>query len=74
MMFRTASLALLPLLSSASQSSYVYEAGASNGPENWGSLTGYDNNECNGQSNSPIAIETDVCTTYGDYVFSVSQR
>ena len=37
-----------------------------------GLLTDIPNNECNGNKQSPIAIETSECTTYEDFQFQVS--
>jgi carbonic anhydrase len=41
------------------------------GPAKWGELP-IEGNVCNGQSNSPIAVESMACTKFEDYKFTVS--
>lgn len=51
--------------------SFSYDPHAENGPSNWGKLP-IDDNQCDGTSNSPIAIQTYECDRYEDYILNVS--
>ena len=65
-----ASLSTL-LVAHADNGSFSYDPSSSSGPANWGKLN-VTNNECSGQKNSPIAVETHPCDRFEDYTFNVS--
>jgi carbonic anhydrase len=64
-------LAALPLLTSASEGVYSYDAANHAGPSHWGNVDLVDN-QCNGRKNSPIAVVDPGCTMYADYKLTVS--
>jgi carbonic anhydrase len=68
-----AGAASLLMGASASEEGVVfsYDPNSEFGPSKWGDLD-IDGNECTGESNSPIAVETSGCTRFEDYSFSVS--
>lgn len=50
---------------------YSYNPMASNGPPKWGTVnTGDSPNDCDGKSNSPVALESSGCDVYADYSFT----
>jgi carbonic anhydrase len=55
----------------ATSAAFSYDPNSEYGPEHWGDLL-IDGNQCNGSSNSPVAIESGGCDRYEDYKFSVS--
>jgi carbonic anhydrase len=57
-------------VNAATSASFSYEPNADNGPANWGTLA-IDGNACDGDSNSPIAVETGPCDRYEDYKMKV---
>lgn len=65
------SLSCLDTVTAKTEATFSYDPHAETGPDNWGKLD-IENNQCNGMSNSPIAIETHHCDRYEDYVFNVS--
>ena len=68
-------LALLPAGAlGAGAGPYCYDEGTECGPENWANLDPevVPNNECGGDSNSPIAVDNDGCTVFADYSLTVS--
>ena len=68
----SALLALLALPSVLAASGiFNYDPDSPYGPSNWGSLDGFDNNQCSGTKNSPIAVETIPCTVKEDYTLTV---
>ena len=68
----SALLALLALPSAlASETIFSYDPDSPFGPSNWSTLN-YTNNQCNGQKNSPIAVETTPCDVKADYTMLVS--
>jgi carbonic anhydrase len=50
---------------------FSYDPTADLGPSNWGDVD-VDDNKCEGEKNSPIAVEKSACTRFEDYSFSVS--
>jgi hypothetical protein len=66
-------LAAAPLMGTSAESgaTFSYDPNSELGPSHWGDLE-IDHNECNGESNSPIAVETSGCTRFENYNFSVS--
>jgi carbonic anhydrase len=50
---------------------FSYDPTADLGPSNWGDVD-VDDNQCEGEKNSPIAVEKSACTRFEDYSFSVS--
>ena len=68
----SALLSLLALPSAlASSGTFNYHSDSPFGPSNWGSLNISDN-QCSGQKNSPIAVETTPCDVKADYTMLVS--
>ena len=57
--------------SASSASTFSYDPTSEFGPSKWGALE-IDGNACNGESNSPIAVETSRCTRFENYSLSVS--
>ena len=66
-------LSVLLALPSALSSSgtFNYNPDSPLGPSNWGTLN-ITGNQCSGQKNSPIAVETTPCDVKEDYTLSVS--
>jgi carbonic anhydrase len=61
---------LTPAVRGSDGVAYSYDPSSSVGPEFWKDLV-MDSNQCGGISNSPIAVESQPCTTYADYTFTV---
>ncbi len=65
-------LASFPLSASGiTSAAFSYDPDADNGPDHWKDLE-IDGNQCGGESNSPIAVETHGCDRYEEYTMSVS--
>ena len=63
-------LLALPITITASEVSFSYNPDSPVGPSNWGTLA-IDNNQCSGQKNSPIAVNTSPCDVKKDYTLLV---
>jgi carbonic anhydrase len=50
--------------------SFSYDPNSALGPSNWGDID-YNNNQCAGDRNSPIALKSSHCSTNGDYKSTV---
>jgi carbonic anhydrase len=61
---------LTPAVRGSAPVVYSYDPSSSVGPEFWKDLV-MDSNQCGGISNSPIALESQQCTTFADYTFTV---
>lgn len=65
---------LLPALVGAAAGDFNYDDNdADKGPAAWANLP-LDDNQCGGDSNSPIALESRACDIFEEYVFTVSAR
>ena len=51
---------------------YSYDPDAADGPPRWSLLLTDGENQCDGKSNSPIAIESMECTDFEKYEMQVS--
>jgi carbonic anhydrase len=73
---KTAHFALFALLAApavvrGSEAKFNYNPDSPYGPAFWGDLK-IDNNQCNGDKNSPIAIETSCCDVKANYTLKVN--
>jgi hypothetical protein len=57
--------------SASTSTPFSYDPTSELGPSKWGNLE-IDGNVCDGESNSPIAVDTSDCTRFEDYTLSVS--
>jgi carbonic anhydrase len=65
-------LASFPLSASGiTSAAFSYDPDADNGPDHWKDLD-IGGNQCDGSSNSPIAVETHGCDRYENYKMVVS--
>ena len=60
-------------LASGASAAFSYDPLAENGPQNWAKLP-LEGNVCNGNKNSPVAVETRSCDKFANYTFSVSEH
>jgi len=56
------------IIAHADEGSFSYDPSSSTGPASWGDLA-LEGNQCNGQKNSPIAVQSRPCDRFEDYVF-----
>lgn len=74
MFVRSSALAIFLCLADNARGAYIdysYNPMAANGPPKWGTVnTGESPNECDGKSNSPVALESSDCDEYADYTFA----
>jgi hypothetical protein len=62
------------LLAAPGAAAFSYDpADVDFGPSSWGDLAIDGINDCNGESNSPIAVATGPCDRYEDYKMDVSE-
>jgi carbonic anhydrase len=57
----------------ATGAAFSYEPNAEYGPANWGKLP-IEGNACDGESNSPVAVQTGPCDRYEDYKMKVRKK